>query len=195
MSVLFNVIKATEDHLHFAAMICDEMESSAKQRGTGISKRTPEQIIEKIREGKAVIALTLSGEWAGFCYIQSWENDAYVSNSGLIVAPQYRKHGLAREIKTAIFELSREKFPEAKVFGLTTSFAVMKINSNMNYEPVIYSEITKDEKFWDGCKSCVNYQILLSKGKSNCLCTAMLFDPLLMKKENHQSQFLIQKAS
>ncbi len=179
----FEVIKANDYHIQFAPQISREMESSAKQRGTGISKRSPAQIIQKMLDGKAIIALTHTGEWAGFCYIESWQNDQYVSNSGLIVAAPFREKGLARTIKREIFKLAKVKFPNAKVFGLTTSSAVMKINSEMGYEPVVYAEITTDENFWEGCKSCVNYEILQSKGKKNCLCTAMLFDPLLKTKE------------
>ena len=153
------------------------MASSAKARGTGIAKRTPEYVAEKILEGKAVIAVTKTGEWVGFCYIETWSNGEYVANSGLIVAPEYRKSGMAKAIKKKIFELSREKYPNAKLFGLTTGLAVMKINSELGYEPVTYSELTQDEAFWAGCKSCVNYDILMSKERKNCMCTAMLYDP------------------
>ncbi len=152
------------------------MESSAKARGTGIAKRSPEYVAQKMEEGKAVIALTKEGEWVGFCYIETWEGE-YVANSGLIVAPQHRKSGVAKSIKEKVFQLSREKYPEAKIFGLTTGLAVMKINSDLGYEPVTYSELTQDEKFWAGCKSCVNYDILMMKERKNCLCTAMLYDP------------------
>lgn len=168
-------VATPEDKKH-AKTITDEMESSAKARGTGIAKRTPEYITQKIDEGKAVIAVTPADTWAGFCYIETWEGE-YVANSGLIVAPQYRKGGVAKAIKQRIFQLSREKYPEAKIFGLTTGLAVMKINSELGYEPVTYSELTQDEKFWAGCKSCVNYDILMSKERKNCLCTAMLYDP------------------
>jgi hypothetical protein len=160
----------------YAKTITDEMESSAKARGTGIAKRTPEYIAEKIDEGKAVVAVTKDGTWVGFCYIETWEGE-YVANSGLIVSPEFRKSGVAKAIKERIFQLSREKYPEAKLFGLTTGLAVMKINSDLGYEPVTYSELTQDEKFWAGCKSCVNYEILMSKERKNCLCTAMLYDP------------------
>ncbi len=152
------------------------MESSAMARGTGIAKRSPEYVAQKIDEGKAVIAVTSTGEWVGFCYIETWEGE-YVANSGLIVSPEYRKSGVAKAIKQHIFQLSREKYPEAKIFGLTTGLAVMKINSDLGYEPVTYSELTQDEKFWAGCKSCVNFDILMSKERKNCLCTAMLYDP------------------
>ena len=152
------------------------MESSAKARGTGIAKRSPEYIENKMEEGKAVIALTKDGDWVGFCYIEVWKGE-YVANSGLIVAPEYRKSGVAKQIKKRVFDLSREKYPEAKIFGLTTGLAVMKINSDLGYEPVTYSELTDDEEFWAGCKSCVNYEILMSKDRKNCMCTAMLYDP------------------
>src|SRR6187397_2817094 len=130
-----------------------------------------------MEEGKAVIAVTEDGTWVGFCYIEAWEHGKYVANSGLIVAPAFRKTGVATEIKRKIFALSREKYPDAKIFGLTTGLAVMKINSDLGYEPVTYSELTNDEQFWAGCKSCVNYDILMSKERKNCLCTAMLYDP------------------
>jgi len=124
-----------------------------------------------------VIALTEEGDWVGFCYIEAWQHEKYVANSGLIVAPAYRKTGVATMIKREVFDLSREKYPTAKIFGLTTGLAVMKINSDLGYEPVTYSELTNDEEFWKGCRSCVNYDILVTKERKNCMCTAMLFDP------------------
>lgn len=171
------VRRATSGDKHYAGTITHEMEESAKARGTGIAKRSPEYIEKKMDEGKAVIALTPEGTWVGFCYIEAWEHGKYVANSGLIVAPPFRKTGVATEIKHKIFELSREMYPDSKIFGLTTGLAVMKINSDLGYEPVTYSELTNDEEFWKGCKSCVNYDILMSKQRKNCLCTAMLFDP------------------
>ena len=174
---------ANDSHFEYALTICAEMESSAKARGTGIAKRSPDYIKQKMQEGKAVIATTKSGEWAGFCYIESWSHGQYVANSGLIVSPQFRKSGLARLIKQRIFKLSREKYPTAKIFGLTTGLAVMKINSDLGYEPVTYSELTQDEAFWKGCTNCVNYDILTSKQRKNCLCTAMLYDPAEKKED------------
>ena len=168
---------ATAADSHYAVAITNEMASSAQVRGTGIAKRTPEYVEQKIKEGKAVIALTTTGDWVGFCYIEVWEHNKFVANSGLIVSPPYRKTGVAKAIKKRIFELSREKYPDSKIFGLTTGLAVMKINSDLGYEPVTYSELTNDDQFWAGCKSCVNYDILMSKERKNCMCTAMLFDP------------------
>ncbi len=177
MNKTFRIQNADRSHFSYAEEICNEMEESAKARGTGIAKRSPEYLRLKMNEGKAVIAFASDGKWAGFCYIESWGHDQYVANSGLIVSPAYRKSGLAKQIKKKIFQLSRKKYPDSKIFGLTTGLAVMKINSDLGYEPVTYSELTQDEAFWDGCRSCVNYDILVSKERKNCLCTAMLYDP------------------
>src|SRR5262245_44831859 len=170
------------------------MESSAKARGTGIAKRSPEYIEQKIDEGKAVIALAEDGKWIGFCYIETWSHGEYVANSGLIVAPEYRKSGVAKAIKKRIFNLSRQTYPEAKIFGLTTGLAVMKINSELGYEPVTYSELTQDEAFWAGCKSCVNYDILMSKERKNCLCTGMLYDPKDHYEPEETKEFFEKKS-
>ncbi|QHS57239.1 GNAT family N-acetyltransferase [Mucilaginibacter sp. 14171R-50] len=179
----FDITVATAQHADFAPIICDEMAESAKARGTGIAQRSPEYVANKMLEGKAVIALHKDGTWAGFCYIETWSHGDFVANSGLIVNPNYRKAGLAKAIKHKIFELSRSKYPKAKLFGLTTGLAVMKINSEIGYEPVTYSELTQDEEFWKGCRSCVNYDILMSKDRKNCMCTAMLFDPEAIQKQ------------
>ncbi len=168
---------AIPDDIIHATTITDEMAASAQARGTGIAKRSPEYISQKITEGKAVIAITKENKWVGFCYIEVWSHEKFVANSGLIVAPEFRKTGIAKNIKQRIFALSRQRYPDSKIFGLTTGLAVMKINSDLGYEPVTYSELTDDDKFWEGCKSCVNYDILMSKERKNCMCTAMLFDP------------------
>ena len=163
----------------FADEIIQEMESSAIVRGSGISKRTAASIIEKIDAGKAVVAVTENGEWAGFSYIETWDDEKFVSNSGLIVSPQHRNQGIASQIKIQIFELSRSKYPLAKIFSITSGLAIMKLNTRLGFEPVTYSEIAQESRFWEGCKSCVNYDVLQSKNRCNCLCTAMLFDPQL----------------
>jgi hypothetical protein len=171
------VREATPADQHFAVTITNEMEASAMARGTGIAKRSPDYVAQKMAEGKAVIAVTRDQVWVGFCYIETWSHGQYVANSGLIVAPAFRKSGVAKAIKKKVFDLSRQKYPEAKIFGLTTGLAVMKINSELGYEPVTYSELTQDEAFWAGCKSCINFDILMSKDRKNCLCTGMLYDP------------------
>ena len=173
----FVVRVATEADVAFAQEIVDEMAESAKARGTGIARRSPHYVAGKMCEGKAVIAFHEDGRWAGFSYIETWGHGDYVANSGLIIRPEFRRLGLAKRIKTHTFFLSLKKFPGAKLFGLTTGLAVMKINSDLGYRPVTYAELTDDEQFWKGCQSCVNYEILSSKSRKNCLCTAMLFDP------------------
>ena len=163
----------------FASQIIHEMESSAIARGSGISKRSAASIIEKIDTGKAIVAVTESGEWVGFSYIETWDNEQFISNSGLIVSPGHRNQGVASAIKTKIFELSCNKYPLAKVFSITSGAAIMKMNTKLGFEPVTYAEVAQERSFWDGCKSCVNYKVLQSKNRCNCLCTAMLFNPQL----------------
>lgn len=177
----FTIEVTNAEHIFWVQEICDVTLSSALARGTGISGRSPESLREKIKNGEAVIAFASDGRWAGFSFISSWDNGQYVSNSGLIVAPQFRHTGLAKSIKRKIFELSREKYPKAKIFSLTTGLAVMKMNHELGFEPVTYSELTNNENFWESCKSCVNCPVLMSKERKNCLCTAMLYDPT-----NHQ---------
>jgi len=181
---------ATPDDKKYSEIITTEMEESAKARGTGIAKRSPLYIEQKMDEGKAVIAVMPDGTWVGFCYIEAWQHEKYVANSGLIVSPAFRKTGIATEIKRKVFDLSRKKYPDAKIFGLTTGLAVMKINSDLGYEPVTYSELTTDDEFWKGCQSCVNYDILMSKGRKNCMCTAMLYDPVEKAKEAEEKKAL-----
>lgn len=182
----FKIVVAGPEHVGYKEQIVEEMAESAKVRGTGIAKRSPDYVAQKMLEGKAVIALHNDGTWAGFCYIETWSHEQFVANSGLIVSPKFRKSGLAKAIKLKIFELSRTKYPNAKIFGLTTGLAVMKINSELGYEPVTYSELTTDNEFWKGCQSCVNFDILSMKGRTNCLCTAMLYDPA--EKANQKTE-------
>ncbi|MGN7720684.1 N-acetyltransferase [Chitinophaga sp. 22620] len=168
---------AAAGDVQFAAAITAEMETSAKARGTGIARRSVASIVQKILQGKAVIAVTMNGIWAGFSYLETWEQEQFVSNSGLIVAPAFRERGVAALIKQQIFRLSRVLYPAAKIFSITTGLAVMKLNTRLGFEPVTYDMLTHDPAFWKGCSSCVNHGILCSKDGKNCLCTALLFDP------------------
>lgn len=191
----FKVQIATEDHLHYAETICAEMEESAKKRGTGIAKRSAVYLMEKMVEGKAIIATTQIGEWVGFCYIETWEHGKFVANSGLIVHPDYRNSGIAKAIKAKAFELSRKKYPNAKIIGITTSLAVMKINSDLGYEPVTFSELPADDAFWKGCASCVNYDILTRTNRKNCLCTGMMYNHEEAKKNEKEGGWNFLKES
>lgn len=173
-------------HFSYAEAICSLIEDAARARGTGIAKREPAYIRLKMEEGKAVIALH-GDAVAGFCYIETWSHGKYAVNSGLIVAPSYRKMGLAKRIKRHAFELSREKYPDAKLFGITTSLAVMKINSELGYKPVTFSELTSDDVFWEGCQSCPNYDVLTRMERKMCLCTGMLYDPAKEEKKEDDS--------
>lgn len=170
------VVDANYQHCKYAPQICEMIEIAAKMRGTGIAKREPSYIAQKMKESKAVIAIC-NEKVVGFCYVETWDHGRYVANSGLIVDPEFRKSGLARMIKTKAFVLSRKRFPEAKIIGLTTSLPVMKINSDLGYRPVTFSELPKEDSFWKGCSSCVNYDILQRTERKMCLCTGMLFNP------------------
>jgi len=170
------IVIANESHIKYAQTISDTITESAKVRGTGIARRTPEYIIKRLQQGNAIIALD-GDNFAGFCYIEVWGHKKFVANSGLIVHPDYRKQGLAKKIKKAIFELSRKKFPDAKIFGITTGLAVMKMNYELGYKPVTFSELTNDPEFWKGCQTCKNFDVLTRTDHKMCLCTGMLFDP------------------
>jgi hypothetical protein len=170
------VVVASEEHVKFIDEILDTINRAAKVRGTGIAKRSPEYVKQKMLERKAVVALC-NGEFAGFSYIESWSNKEFVANSGLIVADKFRGLGLATRIKRRIFKLSREKYPEAKIFSLTTGAAVMKMNFELGYRPVTFDQLTTDPAFWKGCESCVNYDILQRNGGHKCLCVGLLYDP------------------
>ncbi|CAM1362760.1 conserved hypothetical protein [Tenacibaculum sediminilitoris] len=169
------VVIADQSHSKYAEIICQTIDEAALVRGTGIAKRKPEYIITKLENGNAVIALD-GNQFAGFCYIEAWSHGKFVANSGLIVHPNYRGIGLAKQIKKVVFEHSRAKFPNAKIFSITTGLAVMKLNSELGYKPVTFSELTEDQSFWNGCKTCKNYDVLQRTQQKMCLCTGMLYD-------------------
>ncbi|MEC8238482.1 MAG: GNAT family N-acetyltransferase [Bacteroidota bacterium] len=171
-----DIVIAGKKHIHYAKEISELIASSAQVRGTGIARRTPAYIVKKIENKNAVIALD-GDVFAGFCYIEVWGHSKYVAHSGLIVAPEYRGKGLAKAIKTKTFDYSREKYPDAKVFGITTGLPVMKINYELGYKPVTFSELTDDPEFWKGCQTCKNYDVLTRTDRKMCLCTGMLHDP------------------
>lgn len=177
-----DIVIANESHIKYAQIISDTITDSAKVRGTGIAKRTPEYITKRLCNGNAVIALE-GDTFAGFCYIEVWGNKSYVANSGLIVHPNFRKQGLAKKIKKEIFELSKKKFPDAKIFGITTGLPVMKMNYELGYKPVTFSELTDDPEFWKGCQTCKNFDVLTRTERTMCLCTGMLYDPATAKEE------------
>ena len=183
------IIRSKAEHITYAKTISECIDESAKSRGTGIARRTPEYIHTKMLNGNAVIALD-NNTFAGFCYIEVWGHGKYVAHSGLIVAPSYRGQGLAKKIKKEVFELLLQKYPEAKVFGITTGMAVMKINYQLGYKPVHFSELTDDPEFWKGGQTCKNYDVLTRTEQKMCLCTGMLYDP----KESAKSKKINDKV-
>jgi len=176
------IVIANKSHTVYADIICKTIEDAAQVRGTGIAKRKPAYVATKMQNGNAVIALQ-NGKFAGFCYIEKWGHGKFVANSGLIVHPDFRNLGLAKQIKEVVFNHSRTKFPNAKIFSITTGLPVMKLNSDLGYKPVTFSELTTDQTFWDGCRTCRNYDVLTRTNRKMCLCTGMLFDPKNQNKK------------
>jgi len=172
--------EGTPDLAKYAAGVCEMIEEASKDKNTALAIRTIDYIEEKLKTEKAIIALH-HDKVIGFCYIETWEHGKFVANSGLIVSAEYRKSGLAQTIKEMAFKLSEKKYPNAKIFGLTTSLAVMKINSNLGYKAVTFSELTTDDNFWKGCETCKYFDILQRTTRKHCLCTAMVFDPVKAK--------------
>ena len=170
------VMVADVSHEKFVDTILKTIEEAAQVRGTGIAKRTHEYLLTKIKEAKAVIALSRD-RFAGFSYIETWGNKEYVTTSGLIVHPDFRGRGVAKRIKDMTFTLARKRWPHAKIFSLTSGSAVMKMNTRLGYHPVTFSDLTDDEAFWRGCESCCNVDVLHRTDRHYCICTAMLFDP------------------
>ena len=170
------VMVADASHEKYVDTILTTIADAAKVRGTGIAKRTHEYLATKRREAKAVIALQ-GDKFAGFSYIETWGNKQYVTNSGLIVHPDFRGLGLAKRIKDMTFTLARKRWPHAKIFSLTSGSAVMKMNTRLGYHPVTFNALTDDEAFWRGCEGCINVDVLHRTDRRYCICTAMLFDP------------------
>lgn len=170
------VFVAGPEHEVYVDTILQTIADAAKVRGTGIAKRTHEYLATKMKEAKAVIALA-GTRFAGFSYIETWGNKKYVTTSGLIVHPDFRGLGVAKKIKDMTFSLARTRWPHAKIFSLTSGAAVMKMNTELGYQPVTFADLTDDEAFWRGCEGCVNVDVLHRTGRKYCICTAMLYDP------------------
>jgi hypothetical protein len=170
------VMVANASHERYVDTILETISTAAKVRGTGIAKRTHEYVATKMKEGKAVIALC-ENDFAGFSYIETWGNKQYVTTSGLIVSPNYRNLGIAKKIKDMTFTLARKRWPNAKIFSLTSGSAVMKMNTQLGYMPVTFSDLTDDESFWRGCDGCINNDVLKRTNRRYCICTGMLYDP------------------
>ena len=176
------VFVAGPEHEVYVDTILQTIADAAKVRGTGIAKRTHDYLATKMKEAKAVIALS-GDKFAGFSYIETWGNKAYVTTSGLIVHPDYQGRDISKRIKDHTFTLARVRWPHAKIFSLTSGDAVMKMNTALGYVPVSFKQLTDDDAFWHGCKGCINYPILEMKERKFCICTGMLYDPEQHKGE------------
>ena len=171
------IIKVADaDDEKYVDTILDTIREAARKRGTGIAERTHEYVATKMKVGKAVLALC--GErFVGFSYIETWGNKHYVTTSGLIVHPDYLGLGVAKRITDYTVTLARVRWPDAKIFSLTSGDAVMKMNTQLGYVPVSFNQLTDDDAFWRGCEGCCNHDILVAKNRKFCICTGMLYDP------------------
>lgn len=167
---------ANEKHIPYIKDILAAIYEASKVKGNSIVMRNPDYLAVKMKEGKAVIALC-GDDFAGFCYIECWQNEEFVANSGLIVKPEFRGQHLATRIKEKIFEVSRTMFPDACIFSITKSQAVIKMNTALGFKQVTYDQLTTDPKFWKGCDTCPHFQELLANGYRSCQCTGLLYKP------------------
>lgn len=177
IEAMSQIIKvASEQHIPYIPDILSAIEEASKVPGNSIVMRDPTYLATKMREGKAVIALCDDGAFSGFCYLESWQDDQFVANSGMIVKPEFRGQGLATPIKRLIVAESQRMFPNAKVFGITKSPAVIKMSKRLGFKEVPYDQITSDPKFWKGCDTCRHYPELLQNRGTACQCIALLLD-------------------
>lgn len=171
------ILPATTEHLRYVPAIVQLIEDASNEPGAALAKRSAEYVTSKIEHGFAVIALTEDDKVVGFQCLSPWEGDKFVSHSALVVHPNFRRQGLSREIKGQIVELTRKKFPEAIMFGITLSPSVMSLNTAHGFRPVGYDSLTKDDAFWKGCETCPYHDVLLKMQRTVCLCTALRLDP------------------
>ncbi len=173
----FIILTATEAHSGYASQISELIAEGAKSRGIGRGGRPAAYLVQKMNDGHAIIAFSPAGQLAGFSFLDIWEGGRYVANAGFIVAPAFRGQSLGRDIKVKAFELARNLFPEAKIFGITTTPAVIHLNNSLGYVAAPYSELPQDEKYWAGCAKCPYYDVLVRANRKSCLCTGMIYDP------------------
>ena len=188
----FQIRYSQAEDILYSEEIHQMYKEEAARGDIGLAVRSVSYLNRVISEGKGVFAF-YENELAGFCYIETWEHEQYLANSGLIVIPGLRGMGIAKKIKKEAFQLSRKLFPQAKLFGLTTHSAVMGINAELDYIPVTYAQLTQDPLFWKGCESCQNYDILTRTGMKDCLCTAMIFNPEKTHRHDKEKQLHQQK--
>lgn len=176
MEKTIEVLVADESHKSYIPDILAAIYEASKVKGNSIVMRDPEYLAQKMREGKAVIALC-DGVFVGFCYLECWQDEQFVANSGLIVKPEYRGLGVATGIKKQIFEICRTMFPEAGIFSITKSQAVIRMNTALGFERVSYDQLTTDPKFWKGCDTCPDYPVLQASQGKSCHCIGLLYRP------------------
>ena len=171
------VVPANSTHVGFAGSIAAAIDAEVERGTVGMARRPPPLIAAIMREARGVLALRTPTDWAGFAYVQAWDDERLVSTSGLIVREPYRRLGVARRLKVAALERAKVLYPDATVFGLSTSAAVRQINRDLGFAEVEYTALPEENDFWAGCESCPHHANLLANERRSCHCTAMLRPP------------------
>lgn len=179
----FIISVSNNKHIAFSREIELLMEQAASEKSIGLALQNGQYIGEKMINGDAIIA-TKQGRLAGFCYLKKRDNEESISISGVVVVRQYRKMGVAKAMIKELFEVARVKYPMAKIFSLTTSPEVMRVNSTIGHKPVSFTKLSMSNEFWSSCKDCSNYSFLQKNGNTRCLCSAMLFNPFSLNIED-----------
>lgn len=192
----FKISIPTKEHLSFSQEIENLLKEAATEKSRGLNLKNSDYIAKKMLSGDSIIA-TNDGELAGFCYLRRRKQADYVSVSGIVIMPKYRKSGLSKRIINEAFALARSKYPEAKIFSLTTSPTFMRANSELGYKPVNYSKLSTSVEFWNACSDCLNYETLKLNKYSRCLCTASMFDPynFNIEDEYELNELAVEKAA
>ncbi len=178
---------ATKKDYCYAEIISKELNTSAANRGVQIKNRTPKYILDKMETGLAIVAINSeTEEWIGFSTLEVWEHEQFVANTGLIIAPKYRGHGFSMLIKSKLFELSRQKYPKAKIFSLTGNPNIIQINQTLGFTTVPFSTILNDNLFLTGCNSWVNYSEIMRHSSGH---VAMVYAPIAESQKEFKIKF------
>jgi hypothetical protein len=104
------------EHLMYVSEIQQEMYDSAQRRGTGIAKRSIEYLSKRFQKAMLWWPLKRVGRFLLYRNLVAWEVCCQFGTDCF----SRIQNGEWHSIKHKVFQLSREKYPNAKIFGLTT---------------------------------------------------------------------------
>lgn len=143
-----------------------------KSRKTGRLHRRSTDIEPKLEKGQAILGFSAEGELAGYVGFDLWDHDTVITSSGLIVLPSFRGMGLGRALKEYILEFLGCRYPNARLFTITTNLGVLKMNREMGYQTDRFEASPRDPTYWKGCMECPHFKKLREGGFQSCLCHA-----------------------